>query len=94
MNKVLREPLVHFLAIGAVLFAIGSFRGEAAGTSGGRIAITPGIVERLLQGFRLTWQRPPTESEFRGLVEDYLKEEVLYREALQMGLDRNDQIIR
>jgi hypothetical protein len=42
----------------------------------------------------MTWQRPPTESEFRGLVTDYLKEEVLYREALEMGLDRDDQIIR
>ena len=42
----------------------------------------------------MTWQRPPTEEEFRGLVEEHLKEEVLYREALAMGLDRDDQIIR
>ena len=94
MRKLLREPLVHFLALGAVLFGIGILRGEGAGPATNRIAITPGAVERLLEGFRLTWQRPPTESEFRGLVEDYLKEEVLYREALEMGLDRDDQIIR
>ena len=94
MKKLIREPLVHFLAIAAMLFGIGVLRGEGSGSPTNRIAITPGVVERLLQGFRLTWQRPPTESEFRGLVEDYLKEEVLYREALEMGLDRDDQIIR
>ena len=94
MKKLIREPLVHFLALGAVLFGIGILRGEGSGPATNRIAITPGAVERLLEGFRMTWQRPPTESEFRGLVEDYLKEEVLYREALEMGLDRDDQIIR
>ncbi len=94
MKKLLREPLVHFLALGAVLFGIGILRGDAAGPTSDRIEITPGMTERLLEGFRRTWQRPPTEDEFRGLMEDYLKEEVLYREALAMGLDRNDQIIR
>jgi hypothetical protein len=93
-RALLREPLVHFLLLGGVLFGIGILRGENEGASANRIAITPGAVERLIEGFRLTWQRPPTEGEFRGLVEEYLKEEVLYREALEMGLDRDDQIIR
>jgi hypothetical protein len=94
MKQLIREPLVHFLALAAMLFGIGLLRGEGTGPATNRISITPGAVERLLEGFRLTWQRQPTESEFRGLVEDYLKEEVLYREALEMGLDRDDQIIR
>jgi hypothetical protein len=94
MKKFLREPLVHFLALGAMLFIIGILRGEGAGPAADRIAITPGAIERLLSGFRLTWQRPPTEAEFTSLVREYLKEEVLYREALEMGLDRDDQIIR
>jgi hypothetical protein len=94
MQKLLKEPLVHFLALGLVLFGIGILRGEGAGPDTNRIAITPGAIERLFEGFRLAWQRPPTESELRGLIEDYLKEEVLYREALEMGLDRDDQIIR
>jgi len=94
MKKLIREPLFHFLALGAILFGIGILRGEGSGSATNRIAITPGTIERLLEGFRMTWRRPPTESEFSGLVEDYLKEEVLYREALEMGLDRNDQIIR
>ncbi len=94
MRKLLREPLVHFLVLGAVLFGIGILRGDADGPTANRIEITPVAIERLLEGFKRTWQRPPTEGEFRGMVEDYLKEEVLYREALAMGLDRNDQIIR
>jgi hypothetical protein len=94
MKKLIREPLVHFLALGAILFGIGLARGDATSPSTNRIAVTPGVVERLIEGFRLTWQRSPTESEFQGLVTEYLKEEVLYREAIEMGLDRNDQIIR
>ncbi len=95
MKRFLREPLVHFLLLGAILFLIGAMRDDGgAGPTGSRIAITPGVVERLLEGFEMTWRRPPTESEFRGLMEDFLKEEVLYREALAMGLDQGDQIIR
>ncbi len=94
MKRLFREPLVHFLALGAILFGVGLLRGDTVEPGANRIAITPGVVERLFEGFRLTWQRRPTEAEFRGLVEDYLKEEVLYREALAMGLDRDDQIIR
>ena len=94
MKRLLREPLVHFLILGAALFGIGILRGDAAAPAATRITVTPGVVERLMEGFRRTWRRPPTESEFRGLMVDYLKEEVLYREALAMGLDRDDQIIR
>ena len=94
MKRLLSEPLVHFLLLGALLFAIGIARGEPATPGSNRIAITEGHIERLLEGFRMTWNRPPTEAEFRGLVEEYLKEEVLYREALGMGLDQDDQIIR
>jgi hypothetical protein len=95
MKRFLKEPLVHFLFLGALLFLIGAMRDDGgAGPTGSRIAITPGVVERLLEGFQMTWRRPPTEAEFRGLMEDFLKEEVLYREAIAMGLDQGDQIIR
>ena len=93
-RKLLKEPLVHFLALGALLFGIGLLRDDRVAPGSNRIAITPGVVERLVEAFRRTWQRPPTEDEFRGLVVDHLKEEVLYREALAMGLERDDQIIR
>ena len=94
MKSFFREPLVHFLGLGALLFIVGIARGEPATPGSSRIAITEGHIERLLEGFRMTWNRPPTEAEFQGLVEEFLKEEVLYREALGMGLDQDDQIIR
>jgi len=93
MRKLIKEPLVHFLAFGALLFGVGLLRAEAGPDEEG-IIITSGVVEHLMEGFRLTWQRPPTESEVQGLVEEYLKEELFYREAMAMGLDRDDQIVR
>ncbi len=53
-----------------------------------------GHVERLVEAWRRTWQRPPTAQELEGLIEDHIKEEILYREAIAMGLDRDDTIIR
>ena len=44
--------------------------------------------------FTRTWQRPPTETELKGLVDDYVREEIATREALAMGLDRDDTVIR
>ena len=59
-----------------------------------RITITPGVVEHLAAGFAKTWQRPPTQPELKGLIDDYVKEEIATREAVAMGLDRDDTIIR
>jgi hypothetical protein len=93
MKSVLREPLVHFLALGALLFLFFAWRG-GSGPGSSRIAITPGLVEHLASGFARTWQRPPTGAELKGLIDDYVKEEIATREAVGMGLDRDDTIIR
>jgi hypothetical protein len=90
---VTREPLVHFLLIGAALFLLFEWSG-GAGSGGGRIVITRGQIEHLATGFARTWQRPPTEEELKGLVDDYVREEIATREAVEMGLDRDDTIIR
>ncbi len=88
-----REPLIHFLVLGAGLFllygAVSSPAPEA-----GVIDITAGEIGQLVRSFQLTWQRPPTEAEVDGLIEERIREEVFYREALAMGLDRDDTIIR
>ena len=89
----LREPLLHFLLIGTGLFVVSGFLGEPT-PSDTRVVVTPGHVERLVEAWRRTWQRPPTAQELEGLIEDHIKEEILYREAIAMGLDRNDTIIR
>lgn len=94
MKRFLRDPLVQFLALGALFFAGGMIGSGMSGPDETELTISTAEVERLLEGFRLTWRRPPTESEFAGLMEEYLKEEVMYREALAMGLDRDDQVVR
>ena len=92
-KRLLREPLVHFLLLGALLFLYFEWRGSGGPTSS-RIVITPGLVEHLASGFGRTWQRPPTDAELKGLIDDYVKEEIATREAVGMGLDRDDTIIR
>ena len=95
MKRFIGEPLVQFLALGAVLFAIGLLRDDGgAGALNDRIAITPGHIDRFISGFEMTWQRPPTPGELEGLIDQYINEEILYREALAMGLDRDDEMVR
>ncbi len=94
VGRVLREPLVHFLVLGALLFAWYEWRGGAPGPGSSRITVTPGLVAHLASGFARTWQRPPTDTELKSLIDDYVKEEIATREALAMGLDRDDTILR
>lgn len=91
--RLLREPLLHFLLGGAALFLL---YGEAAGRDDApdQIVIDERRVANLASTFQRTWMRPPTRSELDGLVAEYVKEEVLYREALALGLDDDDLIIR
>jgi hypothetical protein len=93
VKSLLREPLVHFLALGALLFLFFEWRG-GGGPGSSRIFVTPGLVEHLASGFARTWQRSPTDAELKGLIDDYVKEEIATREAVGMGLDRDDTIIR
>ena len=92
--KILREPLLHFLLLGAVIFAVFSFMSRHKTDKPGEIVVTQGTLENIATGFTRTWQRPPTKEELQGLVRDYIREEAAYREALSMGLDRDDTIVR
>ena len=87
-----REPLVQFLAIGALLFGI--FEWRASGPASRRIVITPGQVDSLAAGFARTWQRTPSEDELKGLIDEHVRDEIAAREAIAAGLDRDDTIIR
>ena len=86
-----REPLIHFLAIGAVLFLVFNWRG---GSGSSRIVVTPGQIDALAAAFTRTWQRPPTEQELKGQIDEYVREEIATREAMSLGLDRDDTVIR
>lgn len=95
LRDLLREPLVHFFAIGLTVFAIfGDGGSRSVAPSQGVIEVTPAQVTRLAQQFQAVWRRRPSEVELRGLVADYVREEVYYREALALGLDRDDAVIR
>jgi hypothetical protein len=93
MTRWLREPLLHFAVLGAALFAAYALvRPASSGSS--EIVVTQGQVASLVAQFQGTWQRAPSDDERRGLIDTYVREEVLYREGLALGLDRDDPVIR
>jgi len=93
-RKLWREPLVHFLLIGAALFVFYDQTREQGSEAPNRIVMSSGEVEQLAANFKRTWMRPPTETELSALIENYVREEVFYREALAMGLDQSDPVVR
>ncbi len=95
MKKWHKEPLLHFLIIGAVIFVLFSIVNKEEDTvSNNKIVVTAAEIERLSDNWSKKWNRQPTETELKGLIESYIKEEVYYREALALGLDQNDTILR
>lgn len=95
MKTLLKEPLLHFLLIGAGLFVVDNWQNKKeAAPSKGRIVVSPGKIEQLATVFQKTWQRPPTQEELDGLIDDFILEEIYYRKAVAMGIDRDDTIVR
>ena len=90
----LHEPLVHFLIAGAAIFAFYVWRGDSVEAGDRQIIVRDAQVQRLANIWSQTWQRPPSVTELDGLIRDYIKEEVYYREAIRLGLDTDDAIIR
>jgi parvulin-like peptidyl-prolyl isomerase len=83
------------LVLGAALFALHSLvAGPGSSASDKTIRITDGDVRRLVAAWQLQWRRPPSGDELANLLDDHVREEILYREALALGLEQNDQIIR
>lgn len=96
MKRLLKEPLLHFLALGATIFALNEWRQGAAPpeSSSARIEVNASVIERLRAGYERQFGRSPDGEELRGLVTAHVREEVLCREALALGLDRDDTIVR
>jgi hypothetical protein len=92
--RLLREPLFHFLIIGSLLFVLFSIVSGPAPAPVNTIVITPERVTQLASGFEAVRKRPPTDDELRILVDSFVREEVYYREALELGLERDDTVIR
>ena len=93
--KLLREPLLHFMFIGAVIYLLyGVFAEPVPEADDKTIVVTAGEIEWMQTAWQKRWNRLPTAEEFDGLIQQYIKETVLYREALTMGLNQHDQVIR
>jgi hypothetical protein len=91
---VLKEPLVHFLIGGLLVFALFAVRGEGVDPESRRITVTVDTAQQLAARFEQTMQRAPSPAEMDGMIRDHIREEVYYREAMRLGLDADDSVIR
>ena len=89
-----REPLVHFLVAGVAIFALLAWRGADVDPASRSIAIDREQQARIALVFERTMNRAPTDAELDAQIERYIRDEVLYREALRLGLDRGDAVVR
>lgn len=93
--KILREPLVHFLILGAVFYALYAWTSESSNERTDKvIRVSATEINRLDATWRARWNRAPTEEELSSLVRNYVRETALSRHAVAMGLDQNDPVFR
>lgn len=92
--KIVREPLLHFLLLGCVLVIIHGLLDEGRWSAADEIVVDQRRIDALSTQFEMVWQRPPSTDELKTLIRSWIREEVLYREGLANGLDRNDSVIR
>jgi len=94
MHRLFREPLFHFFLIGAALFAAFAALNRDALQAPTDIVVDNDRVLSLRAQFERAWQRPPTAAELDGLIENWVREEMLYREGLALGFEAEDPVIR
>ena len=94
MRRLLREPLLHFLILGALLFGLHHWLRGGSLRAADEIVLSRGQMQSLEAQFQRVLQRAPTPEERQILVESWIREEIFYREGLAMGLDRDDPIVR
>lgn len=91
-RALLSEPFLHFLVLGAVLFGVNQYLEVRSRFT--HITITPEIVQGIAENYRLQYGSLPTQERLDALVEARIREEVFYHEALRLGLDQDDEILR
>jgi hypothetical protein len=93
--QFLKEPLLHFLVIGAALFAVYAWHNRNGNDAGAQqVRLADSDVRWLEETFAQERQRQPSEAELRGLVRDFIKETLFAREAQELGLDKDDIVVR
>ncbi|MCB1502314.1 MAG: peptidyl-prolyl cis-trans isomerase [Bauldia sp.] len=91
-----RDPLAHFMVLGAVMFGVYQLLQPETDRAGAptEIRLTVDDLAQLVIGFEAQWNRPPTQDEFNAVLEDRVRQDILYREALALGLDKEDTIVK
>jgi hypothetical protein len=93
VHALLREPLLHFLLIGLALFILYG-RVSPGDSDSRRIVVGQSQVDDMIRQYQSNWSRPPTRAEIRGLIDTYVHDEIVYREGLSIGLDKDDGVIK
>ena len=94
LQRLLREPLLHFLLLGGLFFAVYHFVAGGTADTSRHINVSRGQIENMSAVFARTWQRPPSGEELQGLIKSHIRDEILFREGTALGLDRDDAVIR
>lgn len=94
MHRFFREPLVHFALIAGVVLTGYQVLAPVPAATPERIAISRPKVDQLVANFQRAWQRTPSDTELAGLVDELALDEMFYREAVALGLDKEDDVIR
>lgn len=94
MRKIFKEPLLVFFLLGGAIFVLFQQVSDKSQPDNAEIVVTGKRIELLTKGFEKIWQRPPLDEELEGLIQNYIRQEVFYREALAIGLDKNDDVVR
>ena len=93
--KFLREPLVQFFLIGMCIYgAYALYSTPDEGFADNTIVVDAGRIDAFKTAWEQRWNRPPNEQELNGLIDQFIREDILYREAIAMGLDKDDPITR
>ena len=94
LRRVLTEPLFHFFMIGLALFALFALLNRDDFSAPNEIVVDSARIESLRSQFERVWKRPPTAGEMQGLIDSWIREEIMYREGLALGFDQEDPVIR
>ena len=94
LHLLLKEPIIPFLMVGAALFGLQAFWSPGGSQGSAEIVVSDEQAATMVKAFVRTWQRPPSQEELQRLFDDHVRTEVLVREAMALGLDRNDTIVR
>ncbi len=93
IRSLWREPLLHFLLIGMLLFLLYD-KVAPPSDDGNRITVNRTVIAALAGQFQATWSRPPTPVELQGLINSYVQDEILFREGVALGLVKDDPVIK